>query len=46
MPDHRGVTEEVTAPGSMNDALDPEFPWIMLDICALRCWTLSLAQAP
>ena len=46
MPDHRDVTEEVTAPGSTNDALDLECPWIILAICALRCWTLSLAQAP
>ena len=46
MPDHRDVTEEVTAPGPMNDALDLECPWIMLAICALRCWTISLAQAP
>ena len=42
MPDHR----EVTVPGPMNDALDPEHPWIMLAIFALRCWTISLAQAP
>ena len=35
MPDHRDVTEEVTAPGSTNDALDPECPWIMLTILHL-----------
>ena len=46
MPDHRDVTEEVTATSSINNALDLEFPWIMLAICALRCWILSLAQAP
>ena len=42
MPDHRDVTEEVTAPGSMNDVLDPEYAWTILAICALSCWTLSL----
>ena len=26
MPDHRDATEEVTAPGPKNDALDPEHP--------------------
>ena len=31
--DHRDVTEEVTAPGSTNDALDPECPCIMLASC-------------
>ena len=46
MPDQRDITKEVTVPGSMNDALDLECPWIMLAICALRCSTLSLAKAP
>ena len=46
MPDYIDVTEEVTGPGSTNDVLDPECPWTILAICAHRCWTLSLAQAP
>ena len=46
MPDHRDVTEEVTAPSSINNVLNLECPWTMLAICALRCWTTSLAQAP
>ena len=45
MPDHRDLTEKVTAPGPTNNVVDPECPWIMLAICALRCQTISLAQA-
>ena len=45
IPDHRYVTEEAAASCSMNNALDPEYPWIMLAICTLRCWTLSLVQS-
>ena len=45
-PDYRDVTEDMTAPDSKNDVLDLECPWTMLAICALRCWTLSLAQVP
>ena len=46
MPDYRDVTEEVTAPGSMNNVLNLECLWTILAICAHRCWTLSLVQAP
>ena len=35
MPDYRDVNEEVSAPGSTNDALDLECPWIMLAIVHL-----------
>ena len=45
IPGHGDVTEKVTAPGPMNDVLDPKCPWIMLSIWALKCWTISLAQA-
>ena len=45
-PDHRDVTEDMTAPGPTDDALDPECPWIMLAIYAFICWTISLVQAP
>ena len=45
-PDHRDVTEEISASGSRNDVLNLESPWTMLGTCALRYWTLSLAQAP
>ena len=44
IPAHRDVTEEVIVPDSMNDVLNPECPWTILAICALRCWTLSLPQ--
>ena len=33
-PDHRDVTE-VAAPGSTDDALDLEYPWIILAIVHL-----------